>query len=44
VDGEKVLNLDNTGSVFSTAFNTSKNKFENKYPDKAVRLLNVHLI
>jgi len=44
VDGEGVLDTDNTGSVLSTALNTNTNRAEHECFDEAVRLLNAHPI
>jgi len=44
VDGEEVLDPDNTSSVLSTVLNTINNEFEHECLDEAVRLLNVHPI
>jgi len=44
VDGEEVLDRDNTSSVLNTALNTIFNQFEYECLDEAVRLLNVHPI
>jgi hypothetical protein len=40
VNGEEVLDPDNTMSVLCTFFNTINNHFEHKSLDEAVRLLN----
>jgi hypothetical protein len=44
VDGEEVLNPDNTSSVLSTVYNTIYNQFDHESLDKIVGLLNVHRI
>ena len=43
-DGEEVLDLENTGSVLSTVFNTINNELEHECLHESVRLLNAHLI
>jgi len=43
-DGEEVLDPANTSSVLNTALSTINNRFELEWLDKAVRLLNAHLI
>jgi len=44
VDGEKVLDPDNTSSNFSTVINTINNDFEHECLEEVVRLLNAHPI
>jgi len=44
VDGEEVLDPENTSSVLSTVLNTINNEFEHECLDEAVRLLNAHQI
>jgi len=44
VDGQEVLNPDNTISVLSTVLNTINNEFEHECLDEEVRLLNAHPI
>jgi len=44
VDGEEVLDPDNTRSVLNTVLNTINNEFEHDCLDEAVRLLNAHPI
>ena len=44
VDGEEVLDPDNTSSVLNTVLNTINNKFEHECLDEAVTLLNAHPI
>jgi len=44
VDGEEVLDPDNTSSVLSTVLNTINNEFKHEWLDEAVRLLNAHPI
>jgi len=44
VDGEEVLNPDNTRSLLSTVLNTIHNEFGHQCHDWAVRLLNAHHI
>jgi hypothetical protein len=44
VDGEEVLNLDNTSSVLSNDHNTINNKLEHECLKYGVRFLYAHLI
>ena len=44
VNGDEVLDLDNTSSVLSTLLNTINNEFEHQCLEDAVRLLNAHQI
>jgi len=44
VDGEEVLHPDDSSSVLITVLNTNNDEFEHECLDRAVRLLNAHLI
>jgi len=44
VDGEEVLDQDNSSSVLSTVLNTINNKYQPFFLDEAVRLLNNHRV
>ena len=44
LDGEEVLDPDNTCSVLRTVLNTFNNEFQHECLDEAARLLNAHPI